>query len=200
MRSVIFECIRVLDDGGAFYLYHLPQWALRFGELLDMHLTFRHWIAISMKNGYARGRHLYPAHYALLYFTKGTPGSFRRPKVQPRKCRHCGEYVHDYGGYVEYIRNGVNLSDVWDDLSPVRHRNKKTRPANELPLELARRVVGISSIENGLLVDPFVGSGPSIAAAAEAHMHYIACDREVAYCRLASNRVRSTLARIEASK
>ena len=36
-----------------------------------------------MKNGFARGKKLYPAHYALLYFTKGMPASFQRPKILP---------------------------------------------------------------------------------------------------------------------
>jgi site-specific DNA-methyltransferase (adenine-specific) len=196
MRSIIFESMRVLKDGGALYLYHLPQWALRFGELLDIHMMFRHWIAIAMKNGFARGRLLYPAHYALLYFTKGTPNSFHKIKVEPSRCRHCGEYIHDYGGYVDFIRKGVNLSDFWDDLSPVRHKSKKTRPANELPIELARRAIKISSVKGGLLIDPFVGSGTTIATAIESKMNYLACDREETYCRLATKRASMALSRI----
>ncbi len=55
-------------------------------SLLEQHLDFRHWIAISMKNGFVRGDHLYPAHYALLYYTKGKPESFNRPKVPKPIC------------------------------------------------------------------------------------------------------------------
>jgi site-specific DNA-methyltransferase (adenine-specific) len=64
-------------------------------------LLFRHWIAVSMKGTFPRGKKLYPAHYALLYFTKGLPATFNRDEVrQPvPACRHCGGDVKDYGGH-----------------------------------------------------------------------------------------------------
>ena len=129
LLKVLRESTRVLADGGALYLYHLPRWAMRLGSFLEQEqkLSFRHWIAISMKNGFVRGERLYPAHYALLMYTKGKPAIFNRPKLQPAKCRHCQEYVKDYGGYRPIIEEkGINLSDVWEDLSPVRHANRKT--------------------------------------------------------------------------
>ncbi len=82
MQSVLKESVRILCPGGALYLYHLPQWAMRLGAFLHGKMSFRHWIAVSMKNGFVRGNHLYPAHYALLYFSKGVPRTFNRPKVQ----------------------------------------------------------------------------------------------------------------------
>src|SRR5579864_6975486 len=71
MRSVLRESVPVLRAGGALFLSHLPTWAIRFAPYLSDRLEFRHWIAIAMKNGFARGDRLYPAHYALLYFTRG---------------------------------------------------------------------------------------------------------------------------------
>ena len=193
ITSVLSETVRILKPGGALFLYHLPQWALRLGSSLDRKLLFRHWIAVVMKNGFARGAYLYPAHYALLYFTKGDPNNFRRPKIPAPKCRKCGEFIKDYGGYIEYVEDGINLSDVWEDLSPVRHRSRKNRPANELPLELLRRVIQISGVKGGLIVDPFVGSGTSIIAAMEAGMHHLSCDRERSYCNAAIQRLEEYL-------
>src|SRR5262249_41967756 len=68
------ECVRVLEPGGALFVYILPQWGYRFAaHLEEAGLAFRHWIALSMKGTFPRGRKLYPAHYALLYFTRGEP-------------------------------------------------------------------------------------------------------------------------------
>lgn len=178
IQEVLQASVRVLKQGGSLFLYHIPQWALRFGGFLDNKMLFRHWIAISMKNGFARGAFLYPAHYALLYFTKGNPNNFHRPKIPLARCRKCQEYVKDYGGYMQYLKDGVNLSDFWEDLSPVRHKNRKNRSANELPLELIHRTVQISGRKGGLLIDPFVGSGTSMIAASESNMWFLACDRE----------------------
>jgi site-specific DNA-methyltransferase (adenine-specific) len=131
-----------------------------------------------MKNGFARGKRLYPAHYALLYFTKGNPNYFNRPKIPTPRCRHCGEFIKDYGGYKSFVQDGINLSDVWDDISPVRHSKYKHRASNELPLEIPRRVIKISGYKDGILVDPFSGTGSSIIEALNESMFFLACDRE----------------------
>ena len=182
LATMVQESVRVLRPGGALYVYHLPLWAIRIGGMLEGVLDFCHWIAVSMKGSFPYGGRLYPAHYALLHYSKGVPRVFQRPKIPPATCRHCDGLVKDYGGYLEYVSEGLNLSDVWDDLSPVRHRRNKNRPGNELPLELLRRVVKISGERGGLLVDPFAGAGTSLVAAREMGMEFIACDREEECC------------------
>ena len=186
---------RALAPGGTLYLYHLPQWALRVGAYLDTQLTFQHWIAISMKNGFARGNRLYPAHYALLMFSKGQPRVQRRPKVPARRCASCGDFFRSYGGYRSIIekQGGVNLSDFWDDLSPVRHASRKHRSSNELPGELLRRVLQISGVPGGVYVDPFAGAGAGVLAAAKAGMRFYCCDNQSGNCALIAQRVETLI-------
>ena len=177
MERLFKESVRVLKPGGALFLYHLPVWASRFSAQLNEALVFRHWIAVTMKNGFVRGRHLYPAHYALLYYTKGRPAVFCRPRLRPQRCRHCDELVKDYGGYTPIImRKGINLSDVWDDLSPVRHKGNKYRKANELPVVLTDRVVKMAGRRRRLLVDPFVGTGTTLVSATNAGLVFAGND------------------------
>jgi len=192
MTSVLWRCSAILKPGGALYLYHIPRWALRLSFNIGQDLQFRHWIAISMKNGFPRGRLLHPSHYALLYYTKGDPKYFHRPRIPIAVCRKCGNSIKDYGGYKKFVQNGLNLSDIWDDVSPVRHRKFKHRLANELPLKIPSRTVEISGIKGGLLVDPFAGTGTALAAAVERGMRFVGCDKEkrslhIMYQRLASS-------------
>jgi site-specific DNA-methyltransferase (adenine-specific) len=189
MTQVLNQSVNVLKKGGALYLYHIPRWAFRLANILQPRLTFRHWIAVSMKNGFPRGDFLYPAHYSLLYFTKGKPKTFKRPKISPPKCRHCNGYVRDYGGYEKFVRLGINLSDFWDDLSPVRHKKYKHRDCNELPLAIPRRVVNISGGAGKTIVDPFAGAGTSLVAAVENKMKFVACDIEPSFCKLMCDRL-----------
>jgi site-specific DNA-methyltransferase (adenine-specific) len=192
LAEVVREAARVLRKGGALYLYHMPIWAMRLGGAIDGNLQFRHWIAVSMKNGFVRGQRLYPAHYALLYFTKGPPRVFRRPKLKPARCRHCNELIKDYGGYLAIIaKKGINLSDFWDDLSPVRHATTKHRRANELPGKLFERIMRMSGRRGGLYVDPFAGSGSGVVAAAKAGMRFAACDLLPDNCALVCERLKS---------
>lgn len=189
MQKVLERSISILKKGGALYLYHLPRWAIRFSNFLLERMDFRHWIAISMKNNFPRGKRLYPAHYALLYFTKGEPLFFERPKINPTTCRHCKKYIKDYGGYKKYINNGINLSDIWDDLSPVRHAKYKHRLSNELPADISQRIVTISGCSDGLFIDPFAGAGTSLICAREKGMRFIGCDREPEYFNIIKQRI-----------
>lgn len=190
MIEILDESIRALEQGGALYLYHLPSWAIRLGSHLIEKLDFRHWIAISMKSGFVRGDHLYPAHYSLLYFTRGNPAHFTRPRIPPTLCRHCGGVIKDYGGYKSIIeQKGINLSDFWEDISPVRHSNTKLRSANQLPMKLLRRVIGISGAPGMMYVDPFAGTGTGIIAALENGLVFKACDIVESNCSLIHRRI-----------
>jgi site-specific DNA-methyltransferase (adenine-specific) len=59
---------------------------------------------------------------------------------------------------------GVNLTDVWYDIPPVRHPKYKKRKANELSLKLLDRVVSMASDPGSLVLDPFGGSGTTFVA------------------------------------
>jgi len=150
-----------------------------------------------MKSGFVRGEWLYPAHYSLLYFTKGAPGNFSRPRLSPTRCRHCGEQIKDYGGYKHIIAaKGINLSDFWDDVSPVRHKNTKWRTQNELPIAITNRIMHISGSKGMLLVDPFVGSGGSLLAAVQHGLTFVGGDMVETNCRIAAERLTALRAQL----
>jgi len=131
------HCTRVLKPGGSFFLYNLPKWNIILGNsLAEKGMTFRHWIAVSIKLSLPIPGRLYPAHYSLLYFTKGKPKTFRRVRTPIATCRHCGGEIRDYGGHRSAMNpKGVNLTDVWDDIAPVRNWKFKSgkRLANQVP-------------------------------------------------------------------
>lgn len=174
-RRWIFECSRVLKPGGAFFLYATPELALTFGSYMQEILTFRHWIALSMKGTYPRGRKLYAAHYALLYFTRGEPRVFNRLRLPIPTCRHCGGEIKDYGGHRNKLNpEGLNLTDFWEDTSPNRHRKFKVRPGvNELKLVIPERAILISTEPGDIVFDPFGGGGSTYQAAELHHRHWM---------------------------
>jgi site-specific DNA-methyltransferase (adenine-specific) len=169
----IAECCRILKPGGAIFIYATPELAIRFGNMLNERVNFRHWIALSMKGTYSRGKKLYPAHYALLYYTKGEPKTFNRLRVVIPTCRHCGKELKDYGGHRNKLNPlGLNLTDFWEDTSPNRHKKFKVRPGvNELKLIIPERAILISTNEGDLVFDPF-GGGGSTYQAAELHNRF----------------------------
>jgi site-specific DNA-methyltransferase (adenine-specific) len=169
------ELVRVLAPGGSLFIYNLPKWNTHMAAHLDGPLTFRHWVAIDMKVSLPVAGRLYPAHYSLLYFVKGKrPARFAPPRLPLATCRHCGGELRDYGGYKDRMNpNGVNLSDVWTDISPVRHSRYKNRTANELSLKLMDRVLDIATAPGDLVLDPFAGAGTTLIAAELKDRHWL---------------------------
>jgi site-specific DNA-methyltransferase (adenine-specific) len=166
-KDWIAECIRVLVPGGSLFIYNIPRWLIFIGGFLfEQHMTFRHWIAITMKNTYPRGNILYPAHYGLLYFTKGKPRVFNKLRVPIPTCRNCGKELKDYGGHRDALNpDGLNLTDFWEDTSPVRHRKFKTRVANELKPMIPERAIKMSTNAGDVVLDPFGGGGTTYQVA-----------------------------------
>lgn len=181
-RSWIDECIRVLKPGGSFFLYNLPRWNVVFGaHLMEKGLNFRHWIAINIKLGLPIVGRLYPAHYSLLYYSKGKPKTFRKIRTPIETCRHCGGEIKDYGGHRGAMNpDGVNLSDVWSDIPPVRHWKfkSKKRSSNQLSTKLLERVVHLSTEEGDLVMDPFGGSGTTFSVAEQHDRYWIGSEIE----------------------
>ncbi|HEX2910412.1 MAG TPA: site-specific DNA-methyltransferase [Chloroflexia bacterium] len=175
-KKWIDECIRILVPGGSFFLYNLPKWNISLGSYLGENgLTFRHWITIDIKFGLPIPGRLYPSHYSLLYYTKGTkPKTFLRPRVPIPVCRHCGGEIKDYGGHRDKLnKEGLNLTDVWNDIPPVRHKSTKNRQGNELSLKLLQRVLTIASVEGDVVFDPFGGGGSTYEAAEKMNRFWI---------------------------
>lgn len=166
-RSWLSELVRILKPGGSLFLYNLPKWNLPLGAFLMDRLTFRHWITVDMKYSLPIPKRLYPSNYSLLYFIKGsTPAIFHPDRLPIECCRHCGGEQRDYGGYKDKMNpRGVNLTDVWIDIPPVRHSKYKRRAANELSLKLMDRIVSLASDPGSVVVDPFGGSGTTYVAA-----------------------------------
>ena len=81
-------------------------------------------------------------------------------------CRHCGGEIKDYGGYKSKMNPaGLNISDVWTDIYPVRHKSSKNRTFNELSVKFLDRIISMSSNPNDLVLDPFGGSGTTYVVA-----------------------------------
>jgi site-specific DNA-methyltransferase (adenine-specific) len=196
------ESIRVLKQGGSLFIFNLPKWCIEYGAYLNRQgMHFRHWIACRMPKAFPRGQRMSPAHYGLLYYTKGEPAVFNKIYTPIQVCRHCGGEIRDYGGHRKKLNaKGINLMDVldapedvwedastsdtsetlwalaeemWTDIPPVRHRQHKTRGANELAPIMLERIIAMASNPGQIVIDPFGGSGTTFYAAEKLHRYWL---------------------------
>ena len=181
-RSWLSECVRVLKPGGSLFVYNLPKWNIPIGaHLTDSGLHFRHWITVNIKLSLPIPGRLYPSHYSLLYYSKGKPRVFHKIRVPIEICRHCGREIKDYGGHRAAMNpRGVNLTDVWSDVPPVRHWKFKSRrrTANQLSTKILERVVQMSTDAGDLVLDPFGGSGTTFDVCERLLRHWIGMEIE----------------------
>jgi len=161
------ECIRVLKKGGSLFIWNIPKWNTFISSYLNNKLLFRHWISADIKLSLPISNKLYPSHYSLLYYSKGKPNTFKPDRMPMQVCKNCLTDLKDYGGYKNKMNpKGVNLTDVWYDIPPVRHNKyKRRKEANELTIKLMDRIIEMSSEEGDLIFDPFGGSGTTYITA-----------------------------------
>jgi site-specific DNA-methyltransferase (adenine-specific) len=197
-KAWLAECVRIVKPGGALFLYNLPKWNVMLGAFLsELGLDFRHWIAVEISACLPIPGRLHPSHYSLLYYTKGKPKTFKRIRTPIQRCRHCGGEVKDYGGHRDAMNpNGVTLKDVWTDIPPVRHWKfkSKDRRANALSTKILDRVVEMSTLPGGLVLDPFGGSGTTFAVCERKGRDWIGMEIDFAQeivDRLESHEIRS---------
>jgi site-specific DNA-methyltransferase (adenine-specific) len=73
-------------------------------------------------------------------------------------CPKCYGDIKDYGGYKDKMSpKGINITEIWYDIPPVRHSKYKRRVgANELSIKLLDKM---ASDPGDLVFDPFGGGG-----------------------------------------
>lgn len=175
----IKECARVLKPGGAFFLWNLPKWNSVLTNTMNDTLTFRNWIGVDIKYSLPIKGRLYPSHYSLLYYIKGDkPNTFHPDRIAMDTCPKCYSEIKDYGGYKNKMNPlGINMSDIWNDIPPVRHaKYKRRKGSNELSLKLLDRIIEMASNEGDVIFDPFGGSGTTYMAAELKGRKWIGCE------------------------
>ncbi len=77
-------------------------------------------------------------------------------------------------------------TDVWE--LPSERATRVGHPA-PFPVELPLRLIELFTYEGDLVLDPFMGSGTTAAAAVRSHRHYVGYDTESEYVLIAEQRV-----------
>jgi adenine-specific DNA-methyltransferase len=119
-----------------------------------------------------------------VYEWKGITRAWRFSKKRMAELEAEGRIVYSSSGMPYFKRyldesKGVPLQDIWDDIAMVRGIHSASQLVGyktQKPEALLERIVNLSSNENDVVLDCFVGSGTTAAVAEKLNRRWIACD------------------------
>lgn len=174
------EYVRVLKPGGSLVTVNLPLWSARHFWYLCRRLTFQNWIAwegLSLPV-----RFIMPAHYTLLFFTKGdTPNAFNYADIT-EKFQQSERILYDdltrpYGytycsrPQCVSLRRKVGkdarrpLTDLWTDIFRLKHNTRRLNHPCLLPPKLMMRIIYLLTNPGDIVLDCFNGVGTTTLSA-----------------------------------
>jgi site-specific DNA-methyltransferase (adenine-specific) len=181
-RKWISEMVRVTKPTGSIFVHNVPQWLTYYAHFLNQLADFKHWISWDAPTA-PMGKSLQPAHYGILYYAKeAKQNKFYEIRYPHKRCRKCGYLLKDYGGKKESLHPfGPLVSDVWTDIHRIKHDKYRDEHPCQLPVHLLERVILMSTDENDIVLDPFVGTGTTAIAAKRVGRRYIGFDVDPTY-------------------
>jgi site-specific DNA-methyltransferase (adenine-specific) len=202
----VIEYERVLKPGGAMFILNLPKWSALLADFLGRagKLYLQNWIvwnSLPEPKGV-----LMPAHYALLYFTKGEEGSrfnycsmengwepFDEAVFPPDRADVCQRR-----GCVRKRRASGRtwrgeLTDIWHDIHRDRRPKKgaidsKAHPC-VTPERLIDRIIRLTTEPGDVVLDAFAGTGTTAMVARRLDRRFIAIEQDDDYLCVANRRV-----------
>jgi len=186
------ELVRITKPTGSIFVHNIPKWLIYFASYLNEIAYFRHWIAWDAM-GAPLGKTLLPRHYGILWYTKEPKGfKFYDIRYPHPRCRKCGIVLQDYGGKKDKMHPyGPLVSDVWADIHRIRHRKRRDEHPCQLPVPLIERLILMTTDENDIVLDPFVGTGTTAIAAKRLGRRYIGIDIDPKYVEITKEKLKS---------
>ncbi|MCD6501757.1 site-specific DNA-methyltransferase [bacterium] len=189
-KSWLAEMVRITKPTGSIFVHNIPKWLTYYAHFLNDIAHFRHWISWDAL-GAPLGKTLLPTHYGILFYVKFARGfKFNDIRYPHKRCRSCKIVQKDYGGK-KYLMHpyGPLCSDVWTDIHRIRHKKRRDEHPCQLPVPLLERLILMSTDENDIVFDPFIGTGTTAIAAKHLGRHFMGIDIDPKYVETASKKV-----------
>lgn len=184
--SWLIECQRVLKPTGTIWVIGMYHSIFRVGKIMqDLGLWFLNdviWIKIGALPN-LNGRRFTNNHETLIWAVKN---------------KDCKNYIFNYE-LLKEMNDGKQMKDT-DWIFPICTGAERLRDKNGIklhntqkPIKLIQRVILTASNKGDLILDPFLGSGTTAAAAEELGRKWIGIEKNKKYIELTQNRINSQL-------
>lgn len=121
---------------------------------------------------------------------------FTKLLVWDKKTKICGRYYMGQVEHIFFLRKGadkqINDCGVSDLMFYPNIKDKNEDGSNihnsQKPVGLMQTLIECSSLENEVVLDPFMGSGTTAVAAASCKRRFIGFELDAEYCRISNER------------
>lgn len=210
IRCCLIECRRVLTDDGSIFLHCDKTASHHLRLLLDECFgadQFRSEIIWSYKRWSNSKKGLLNSHQNIYFYSKSSNFKFNTIYSNYSKTTNIDQILQDRVKSKEGVskykldgdgnpvitkeKKGVPLSDVWE--IPYLNPKAKERVGypTQKPVLLLNQIIRISSDEEDVILDPFMGSGTTCISAKHLNRNYIGIDKSKDAYKLCQSRLKS---------
>ncbi len=210
------ECTRVLSKRGSIYIISYPEINARFLSYMEdtLKLKFRRWLTWHYPTNIGHSKKNYTrSQRSILFFTKSKNYIFNReniiqhyknPEVKKVKERikggSKGRTSYDLLRFLDLIELNKGMSDTLDfnlvknvskDRAGSIKKGDKYHHPCQLPLDLLKILVKVSSNKDSVIFDPFAGTFTLSKIAAELNRRSIGIEINPYYIKLGQKRIKN---------
>jgi site-specific DNA-methyltransferase (adenine-specific) len=180
------ELVRITKSTGSIFVHNIPKWLIYYSAFLNEISYFKYWIVWDAIAN-ATINCLQPVHYGILYYVKDlNKNKLYDIRCPHKRCKNCGHFIKNYKDLHPF---GPLVSDVWTDINRVRSNKYKDKHPCQLPTSLLDRLILMSTDENDIILDPFVGTGTTAICAKRLGRKFIGIDIDKDYLEIAQNKL-----------
>jgi len=185
------ECIRVLKQGCALYLFNYPENNAYLMPFLDEQLTFKRWMTwhYPVNTGMSPTNFTRSQHSILFYIKGEKPKVFNKHEIAEPYRNPTDKRI------LERIENGSKGKTPYDvfHFNIVKNVSKdKTPHPCQIPKDLIKIFIKASSNKGDLVLDPFGGSFTTSASAKELDRNSISIEINPKFCKIGEQRIKNT--------
>jgi len=120
-----------------------------------------------------------------VYEWNGVMGNWRCPIEKMKEYEELGKIKYTKNGVARFVRyldqsKGTVIDNFWGDIYPVNSQAKeRIGYPTQKPEKLLERIIKMSSNENDVILDCFIGGGTTIAVADKLNRNWIGIDQSV---------------------
>lgn len=174
-----------------YYVYRVFE---KCSSKHDIPLILRNRIVWTFGHGLNPAQRFSGRHETILWFTKGEEYSFDLDKIRiPQKYPGKKSYRGDNKGELSGNPLGKNPSDVWDIPNVKANHVEKTEHPCQFPVAIPSRFIKALTPPNGVVLDPYMGSGTTGVAAVLEGRRFVGAEIQGSYYQIAKERIQQAI-------